>query len=88
MAMHPAMQRSLSRAVRSDGMVNMPDWRRRLLIIFVLLGFAVLAGRGVYLQSLNKRFLQEKGDARYSRALKLQAHRGKITDRFGITDCP
>ncbi len=83
MAMHPAMQRSLSRAVRSDGMVNMPDWRRRLLIIFVLLGFAVLAGRGVYLQSLNKRFLQEKGDARYSRALKLQAHRGKITDRFG-----
>jgi cell division protein FtsI (penicillin-binding protein 3) len=83
MAMHPAMQRSLSRAVRSDGMVNMPDWRRRLLIIFVLLGFAVLAGRGVYLQSLNKRFLQEKADPRYSRALKLQAHRGKITDRFG-----
>lgn len=83
MAMHPAMQRSLNRAVRADGIVNMPDWRRRLLIIFVLIGFAVLAGRGVYLQSLNKHFLQEKGEARYSRALKLQAHRGKITDRHG-----
>lgn len=83
MAMHPAMQRSLGRAVRTDGMVNMPDWRRRLLMLFVFVGFAVLAGRGIYLQSLNKRFLQEKGDARYSRSLKLQAHRGKITDRHG-----
>lgn len=83
MAMHPAMQRSLGRAVRADGMVNMPDWRRRLLMLFVFVGFAVLAGRGIYLQSLNKRFLQEKGDARYSRSLKLQAHRGKITDRHG-----
>jgi cell division protein FtsI (penicillin-binding protein 3) len=83
MVMHPAMQRSLGRAVRTDGMVNMPDWRRRLLMLFVFVGFAVLAGRGIYLQSLNKRFLQEKGDARYSRSLKLQAHRGKITDRHG-----
>lgn len=83
MVMHLAMQRSLGRAVRTDGMVNMPDWRRRLLMLFVFVGFAVLAGRGIYLQNLNKRFLQEKGDARYSRSLKLQAHRGKITDRHG-----
>ena len=39
--------------------------------------------RGVYLQSLHKEFLQQKGDARYSRVLKLQAHRGKIADRNG-----
>lgn len=39
--------------------------------------------RGIYLQSLHKDFLQQKGDARYSRALVLQAHRGKITDRNG-----
>ena len=63
--------------------VKLPAWRRRVLLVLVLLGFAVLVGRGVYLQSLNKRFLQEKGDARYSRALTLSAHRGKITDRYG-----
>ncbi|HSH54251.1 MAG TPA: penicillin-binding protein 2 [Methylotenera sp.] len=63
--------------------VKLPAWRRRVLLVMVLLGFAVLIGRGVYLQSLNKRFLQEKGDARYSRALTLSAHRGKITDRYG-----
>lgn len=63
--------------------VKLPAWRRRVLLVMVLLGFAVLVGRGVYLQSLNKRFLQEKGDARYSRALTLSAHRGKITDRYG-----
>lgn len=63
--------------------VKLPAWRRRVLLVMVLLGFAVLIGRGVYLQSLNKRFLQEKGDARYSRALTLPAHRGRITDRYG-----
>jgi len=48
-----------------------------------LLGFAGLFARGIYLQSLHKEFLQQKGDARYSRTLALQAHRGKITDRNG-----
>jgi len=63
--------------------VKLPAWRRRLLLIAVLLGFAALLGRGVYLQSFHKRFLQEKGDARYSRTLVLPAQRGKITDRYG-----
>ena len=39
--------------------------------------------RSIYLQSLHKEFLQQEGDARYSRAMVLQAHRGKITDRNG-----
>ena len=63
--------------------VKLPAWRRRLLLIAVLLGFLVLLGRGLYLQSFHKKFLQEKGDARYSRTLVLPAHRGKITDRHG-----
>lgn len=63
--------------------VKLPAWRRRVLLIFVLLGFAALLVRGIYLQSLHKTFLQQKGDARYSRTLVLQAHRGKITDRNG-----
>jgi cell division protein FtsI (penicillin-binding protein 3) len=54
-----------------------------VLLIGVLVLFAGLFMRGIYLQSLHKEFLQKKGDARYSRALVLQAHRGKITDRNG-----
>ena len=53
------------------------------MLIGILLGFAGLFARGIYLQSLHKEFLQQKGDARYSRTLTLQAHRGKITDRNG-----
>ena len=63
--------------------IKLPTWRRRVLLMLVLLGFAVLLGRGVYLQSLHKSFLQQKGDERYSRSLTLSAHRGMITDRNG-----
>ena len=63
--------------------VKLPAWRRRLLLIILLGGFAGLFARSIYLQSLHKDFLQQKGDARYSRTLVLQAHRGKITDRNG-----
>jgi cell division protein FtsI (penicillin-binding protein 3) len=62
-------------------MVKLPAWRRRALLVAVLFGFAALFGRGLYLQSLHKDFLQKKGDARYSRTISLQAHRGKIVDR-------
>lgn len=63
--------------------VKLPAWRRRVLLIAVLALFVGLFMRGIYLQSLHKEFLQQKGDARYSRSLVLQAHRGKITDRNG-----
>jgi cell division protein FtsI (penicillin-binding protein 3) len=63
--------------------VKLPAWRRRVLLIAVLALFAGLLMRGIYLQSLHKAFLQQKGDARYSRNLVLQAHRGKIVDRNG-----
>lgn len=62
-------------------LVKLPAWRRRLLLVAVLLGFVGLFARGVYLQSLHKDFLQKKGDARYSRTLILPAYRGKIVDR-------
>ncbi|MDP2247810.1 MAG: penicillin-binding protein 2 [Nitrosomonadales bacterium] len=63
--------------------IKLPVWRRRLLLVAVLAGFAVLVGRSVYLQSTHKQFLQQKGDARYSRTLILPSHRGMITDRNG-----
>lgn len=63
--------------------VKLPAWRRRLLLVLVLLGFVALLGRSLYLQSFHKRFLQEKGDARYNRTLVLPSQRGKINDRHG-----
>jgi cell division protein FtsI (penicillin-binding protein 3) len=63
--------------------VKLPAWRRRTLLVLVLLGFGVLLGRAVYLQGMHTDFLQQKGDERYSRAMTLSAHRGMITDRFG-----
>lgn len=63
--------------------VSLPNWRRRVLLVFVLAIFGLLTFRGVYLQSTNKDFLQQKGDNRYIRTLKLQADRGKIKDRNG-----
>ncbi len=68
---------------RQHHIVKLPAWRRRVLLIGVLTLFAGLFARGIYLQSLHKDFLQQKGDARYSRTLVLQAHRGKIVDRNG-----
>jgi len=43
----------------------------------------VLAARSVYLQSVHTGFLQEKGEARYSRVLAVPATRGRIVDRHG-----
>ncbi len=64
-------------------MIRLPTWRRRVLLLGVLAGFAVLLGRALYLQGMHKDFLQQKGEARYSRTLTLPAHRGMITDRHG-----
>ena len=45
--------------------------------------FALLAARALYLQALKTDFLQEKGDARYSRVIEIPATRGRILDRNG-----
>jgi len=63
--------------------IKFPSWRRRVLLLAVLSGFAVLLGRSVFLQAMHTDFLQQKGDARYSRVMSLSAHRGMITDRHG-----
>lgn len=63
--------------------IRLPQWRARLVIIVLLLGFGVLVGRAVYLQGLHNDFLQQKGDARYGRVIEISAHRGMITDRNG-----
>ena len=64
-------------------MILLPAWRRRTLLLSLMLCFLVLIGEAAYLQGFRNNFLQQKGDARYSRMLFLPAHRGMITDRNG-----
>ena len=64
-------------------MVRLPVWRARFAVALLLAAFAVLAGRSVYLQSVNTVFLQGKGEARYSRVLEVPATRGRVVDRNG-----
>ncbi|MFY9329621.1 MAG: penicillin-binding protein 2 [Georgfuchsia sp.] len=61
----------------------LPIWRSRLLQLALLLGFAALIGRSLYLQGIHNDFLKEKGEARYERLLEISATRGRILDRHG-----
>jgi cell division protein FtsI (penicillin-binding protein 3) len=67
----------------AQGLVRLPVWRARVVLIALLAGFSVLAARAVYLQAVRTDFLQEKGDARYSRVIEIPATRGRILDRNG-----
>lgn len=64
--------------------VSFPTWRARLVLLVFGLAFLVLLGRAVYLQSINREFLQEQGGKRFERTLPLSATRGKIVDRQGV----
>jgi cell division protein FtsI (penicillin-binding protein 3) len=63
--------------------IKLPQWRRRLLLVVILLCFGVLIGRAVLLQGVRHSFYQKEGDARTTRAMTLYAHRGMIVDRNG-----
>jgi len=67
----------------AQGLVRLPAWRARALLAGLLGGFAALVLRAGYLQAVDTGFLQEKGDARYSRVLDVPATRGRILDRQG-----
>ena len=57
--------------------------RRWFLLSLYTICMAGLLFRAVDLQVLNKEFLQDHGDARALRVVKIPAHRGMITDRNG-----
>ena len=65
----------------TQGLVRLPVWRARIVLAVLVGAFAVLAARSVYLQAMRTDFLQEKGEARYSRVLEIPATRGRILDR-------
>lgn len=54
-----------------------------LVLSSIAVAFAMLVGRGVYLQTEKHDFLKEQGDQRFVRTVSLTASRGTITDRTG-----
>ena len=68
---------------REPHKVTLPPARAGALFGLLAVLFAVLAGRSLWLQGVNDEFLQGQGQARYSRALEIPAHRGRIVDRHG-----
>ena len=63
--------------------VRLPVWRARFVLAAFMVAFVVLIGRSIYLQAMKTGFLQEKGEARYSRVMRIPATRGRILDRNG-----
>lgn len=57
--------------------------RRKLLMGSMLTAMVALAGRAVYLQILDKEFLQDKGDMQHIAVVDVPAYRGQIKDRNG-----
>ncbi|HKQ31550.1 MAG TPA: penicillin-binding protein 2 [Burkholderiales bacterium] len=62
---------------------NVRRFRRAAVLFAVLAGFVALGARAVYLQIMNAQFLQSEGNARHSRVVKDNSHRGMILDRHG-----
>jgi cell division protein FtsI (penicillin-binding protein 3) len=65
----------------AQGLVRLPVWRARFVLFALLVGFVALLSRALYLQAMKTDFLQERGDARYSRVLEIPATRGRVLDR-------
>lgn len=57
--------------------------RRRMLLSLMLVAMSALIGRAVYLQVLDKEFLQDKGDMQHIDIVPVPAYRGQIQDRNG-----
>lgn len=57
--------------------------RATLVLVFFAAAATSLLARSIYLQVLNKDFLNQQADTRHLRTEKITAHRGTITDRNG-----
>ncbi len=73
----------MSKTKFNRGTPQFAVWRVRAVAYGLLIGFVVLAGRGVYLQVVQHDDLTRRGDARTTRDLVLPAHRGRLLDREG-----
>ena len=60
-----------------------PVGRSRALVGLMALGFAIMAGRAIWVQVLGNDFFLGQGTKRYARTLELPASRGRVLDRNG-----
>lgn len=58
--------------------------RPRLVLGALLAGLGLLAARAAHLQVVNADYLKTQGQARHSRILKDNSHRGMVLDRNGV----
>ncbi len=70
-------------SIASSALVRVPAWRARFVLAVLGAAFALVLVRAAYLQGMKTEFLQEKGEARYSRVIEVPATRGRIADRHG-----
>ncbi|MEQ6291156.1 peptidoglycan D,D-transpeptidase FtsI family protein [Vogesella sp. GCM10023246] len=79
------MSRVYSPPIRNTVKPHMRLAPGRVAVVQVLLGLLLLAllSRAIYLQVVQQDFLLNQGEARFRRALVLEANRGVITDRNG-----
>ena len=63
--------------------LRLPTARATVLLSLLLLCFALLVIRALYLQVWHNDFLQQEGASRFTRIIELPAHRGMVTDRYG-----
>jgi cell division protein FtsI (penicillin-binding protein 3) len=75
--------RSASAARTAPPRLEPPGVRAGIVFGALMLLFAGLGGRALYLQWIDNEFLQGQGQARYSRDIEMPAHRGRILDRHG-----
>lgn len=59
------------------------EGRWRLLLIAIVTGMVILTARALYLQVLDRQFLQHQGDVRHLGLVPIPAHRGRVLDRNG-----
>jgi len=74
---------TMASAARGAQPPRLPPRRAPLVFGALLVLLALLAARSLYLQRIDRGFLQEQGSSRYGRSLEVPAHRGRILDRFG-----
>jgi cell division protein FtsI (penicillin-binding protein 3) len=66
---------------RQSEFFELPTMRRRFVLLILLGLFFTLFSRAVYIQGMQKDFLQKEGGNRSNRIEKLHAYRGRILDR-------
>ena len=71
------------RSADASPALKMTAGRVRFVLVMLGMLFLALIGRAIYLQVVQQNFLQGQGEARFRRAMTLEANRGVITDRSG-----